>query len=115
MSLIEQIRYDLVFQYHSLAQFITDAQGKIIHVNERLQNITRYTLEELSGKSIDSLFSKQDKKRLFLFHNKKNVSGSVSFTHEIQIVTKDGEKKEVKIWFNIHQDEIQRVHQADAV
>ncbi|WP_372368521.1 SpoIIE family protein phosphatase [Candidatus Uabimicrobium sp. HlEnr_7] len=109
MSFMEQIRYDLVFKYHSLAQFITDAKGKIIHINNRFSSITGYSLEEVREKSIESLFYKQDKKRLFLFHNKKNCSGSVSFTHEIQIVPKDGEPKEIKIWFNIYQEKDYRV------
>ncbi|BBM87768.1 SpoIIE family protein phosphatase [Candidatus Uabimicrobium amorphum] len=104
MSFMEEIHYDQVFKYHHTAQFITDSKGKIIHTNQKFEQITGYSLEEVQGRSIDAFFYKQDKKRLFLFHNKKNTLGNVSFTQEIQINTKKDGPKEVKIWFNIHQE-----------
>lgn len=86
--------YKSLFNHNPDAVFSVDLAGNIQDVNEEASRLSGYSIEELSGMSIQALINEPEKNMSKLF--KEVINGKVTLT-ESKLLRKDGSYADVSI------------------
>ncbi|RZK59111.1 MAG: PAS domain S-box protein [Pedobacter sp.] len=76
---------------------ITNERGEITWVNEALENLVGYSLDELSGKMLGDLLSTEDTDRTVVDNARKKAKNKQAYTIEVLANKKDGSP----IWLSV--------------
>ena len=89
--------------------FILDRKGRILSANRSLEEITRYTEDELLELNLLDLLPKEKERSFFNWLNALNQNGNSPQTFKTEIVDKTGDKVTIDIALTAIKDEKQRV------
>ena len=96
LSKVSERRYQDLFNNASDAIFIRDLKGNIIEVNEGAVTLTGYTHNELTGMNASEFLTAESFKLIMKKQKALLEDEAANQRYELEIVRKDGVRREVK-------------------
>jgi PAS domain S-box-containing protein len=98
-------QYHQVIEYSPDAIWLSDSAGTILLTNPAMEELSGYSAKELTGHSIDMIYSDQDRPALSQHLEAIKTEKSLSFQQDI--VRKDGSSRHIHVsWFLLPDDQI---------
>lgn len=94
---LSEARYRSLFENTGTAIALLEEDTTISLVNEEMTLLTGYSHQELTGKSWTLLVDEEDRQRMLQYHYQRRRGEKVPSRYEFTLVTKDGDKRRVRI------------------
>jgi len=94
-----------LFKHNIMPLFILDKTGEIIAFNLKFQEVTRYSEQELVGKSLTTIFQPEKEEEKQKFALMEYGFFKESQAHDVVMISRDSEKRYVRLWIDAQFDD----------